>query len=325
MKYLVMVCHTEPWWRNGSWQFFDEIFDGFQRAWDMATKGSKRPRVTFCMTLEAVADKDKFFTKLQADGHEIGVHSHLPESQRHQHSYSGDFAYKVDRNGVLNQDLAAKVTRSRITEADLGTPKVHVSGMFTFRDTTACILEEAGLTVDCSLMPGILGKHDATGDFILCDNRRRTSPAVYRLSRTDHCQPGNSNVIELPVWGHINADDDQQCIIEIAEESSRTDTPAAHLWESYWRSRGAFENTPSSGSHIRGKPEAIQMFFHYWDFIHPCGRANADDIQRLGCFLSKWGQVDDCGFATASKAADAWMWTGTRENGETNSTPDRVY
>jgi len=305
MKYLVTVCHTEAWF-GPPWQFFDDIFDGFQRAWDVAARRHKRPRVTFCMTSEAVEDKGEFFAGLQAERHEIGVHSHLPGSQRRGHSYSGDFAYELDDNGVLNQDLTAEIIRSKIVDAGLGTPKVHVSGMFTFRDTTVGVLEEAGFTVDCSLSPGMLHKHDATGDFVLCDNRGRTCPAAYPLSQADHCTPGDSEVIELPVWGHLSARHDQQCVIEIAEESLRTGTPMADLWERYWRSRGFFEGIAPSGSHVNGRPEIVQMFFHYWDFIDQTHSVNTHDLQRLGEFLAKWGELDGCNFATASEAADVW-------------------
>ena len=167
VKYLVMVCHTETWWKTGGWQRFDEVLDGFRAAWDAADCGDKRPLVTFCLTSETVEDKAEVLAALRAEGHEIGVHSHLPGSQRQPHTYVGQYAYALDERGVLNQDAAAAGIRDRIIDAGLGTPETHVSGMFAFRDTTASVLEESGFRVDCSLMPGDLGTHGATGDFVL--------------------------------------------------------------------------------------------------------------------------------------------------------------
>ena len=306
MKQLVMVCHTETWCKTGGWEGFEEVMAGYRRAWRVAERRGKRPRVTLCLTTEAVEDHRDVFAALRDEGHEIGVHSHLPGAQRGGHSYSGGFAYRIDEAGRLNQDLAAAGIRQRIVEAGLGTATAHVSGMFTFRDTTASVLEESGLRVDCSLYPGDLSTHEATGDFVLCDNRGRTCPAAYRLSRADHCQPGDSAVVELPVWGHLNAGDDQECLLEIARESNRSGEPMAARWEAYWRERGALADVAPSGSHVAGRPEAVQLFLHYWNFIDDRGRAIGQDLERLGRFLSAWAELEGCDFATATEAADTW-------------------
>ena len=306
MKLLVMVSHTETWWGDGTWPHFDEVCEGLRRAWDQGTLGSKRPVVTFCATAEAVEDKETVLHLLQANGHEIGVHSHLPGSHRGGHSYRGSFAYRIDDDGHLNQDLAAARIRARVEQAGLGTARTHVSGSFTFRDTTVSVLEHAGFTVDCSLMPGTVGTHPAVGDFVLWDNRARTCPAAYRPSPSDHCQPGDSRVVELPVWGHLNAQEDQDCILDIVRRSEQDGIPIASHWEAYWRERGSFQGVPSSGRHTQGKPEIVQLFFHWWDFLGEGGSVDTESLARLGRFLCLWAEMDDCFFATASHAA-RWM------------------
>jgi hypothetical protein len=306
MKLLVMVSHTETWCGDGTWPHFDQVLDGLRRAWDGGTLGAERPVATFCAPAEAVEDKETVLRQLRADGHEIGVHSHLPGSHRGGHSYQGEFAYRLDDEGRLNQDLAAARLRARVEQAGLGAARTHVSGFFTFRDTTVCVLEHAGFTVDCSLMPGTVGTHPAVGDFVLWDNRARTCPATYRPSRSDHCQPGDSSIIELPVWGHLNAEEDQGCLLEIVRRSEQDGDPIASHWEGYWRERGSFQNVPSSGGQVQGKPEIVQMFFHWWDFLGEGGSVDYESLVRLGCFLRRWAEMDDCSFATASHAA-RWM------------------
>jgi len=303
MKLLAMVSHTETWWADGTWPHFDEVLDGLHRAWDQGTLSAKRPVVTFCVTAEALEDKETVLHQLQADGHEIGVHSHLPGSHRGAHGYQGEFAYRIDDGGRLNQDLAAARIRARVEQAGLGAASTHVSGFFALRDTTVAVLEDAGFTVDCSLMPGTVGTHPAAGDFVLWDNRARTCPAAYRLSQSDHCQPGDSRIIELPVWGHLNAEEDQDCLLEIVRRSEQDGVPIASHWEAYWRERGSFRDVPSSGRQVQGKPEVVQVFFHWWDFLGRGGDIDTESLARLGRFLRRWAETDDCSFATASHAA----------------------
>ena len=65
MKYLVMVCHTETWCATGAWEGFGEVMTGYRRAWERAARGGKRPRVTFCLTTEAVEDHADLFAALR--------------------------------------------------------------------------------------------------------------------------------------------------------------------------------------------------------------------------------------------------------------------
>ena len=104
--------------------------------------------------------------------------------------------------GILNQDKVAGPFREILISLGFPPPVSHVTGMFSFQKSTIKVLSEAGFKVDCSLIPnGKVIKHDALGDFVIADNRRRTDRRAYRPSDDDPWVAGNSNVLELPVSG----------------------------------------------------------------------------------------------------------------------------
>lgn len=118
------------------------------------------------------------------------------------------YAYRFDEQGVLNQDRIAAALRQIAIALGLPAPTTHVSGMFTFQQSTIQVLEKAGFTIDCSLLPGIeKNRHNIAGDFILADNVRRKEPYPYRPASEDPWSDGNSSVIELPVSGNLGGGD----------------------------------------------------------------------------------------------------------------------
>ncbi|MFX1573735.1 MAG: hypothetical protein ACFFB0_13375 [Promethearchaeota archaeon] len=206
--HIVLVCHTELDF-DGSWQLFEKIQPKIEDVFDQIFKETgKNPKVTYCITEEFLSEHLEDIFRFIEEGHEIGIHSHLPGSQRKNgHTYKGRYAYCIDENGVLNQDRIAGAIRQMAIALDIPPPVTHVSGMFTFHTNTIQVLEEAGFKVDCSLVPGEKLKHPATGDFILADNSRHKEFYPYRPSTSDPWIEGRSSIIELPVSGNLGGGD----------------------------------------------------------------------------------------------------------------------
>lgn len=202
--HIVLLCHTELDF-SGSWALYDRIQPLAERMFDrVADATGKRPRGTYCGTSEFLGEKlDEAFRLLER-GDEVGVHSHLPGAHRPKHRYGERYAYRFDEHGVLNQDRVAGPLRELAVALGLPSPQTHVTGMFTFQRRTIAVLEDAGFTVDCSLLPGIPpARHSASGEFVLADNRRHTDPRPYRPAREDPWIEGTSRLLELPVSGNL--------------------------------------------------------------------------------------------------------------------------
>ena len=273
--HVVLVCHTELDF-EGSWTLYERVQPQMEAMLQRVADATGRmPKVTYCVTGEFLSERlDDAFRFLDA-GHEVGIHSHLPGAQRqHGHSYRGRYAYRLDEEGVLNQDTVAGALRQIAIALGLPDPQTHVSGMFTFQRTTIQVLEEAGFRVDCSLLPGEKGTHEAAGDFILCDNRRRCEPQPYRPATDDPWVPGSSRLIELPVSANLGGGD-----------------VAGQLEHLRQRLDGSLA------------VDVFQSFWHHFEFVRPgLGNATFVDAER---FLTECGRQANVVFSTAAEAATA--------------------
>ena len=118
--YYTLVCHAELG-LDGTWDVYEEIPPAFETMIErVAQRTGQMPRVTYCLTNEFVTDRLDDAVRFFEQGHEIGVHSHLPGSHRREHCYSGRYALALDPNGLLNQDRVAGPLREII--ASLGFP-----------------------------------------------------------------------------------------------------------------------------------------------------------------------------------------------------------
>ena len=216
--HIVLVCHTELDF-DGSWALFERIQPQIDEMLvRVADATGHKPKMTYCLTDEFLSERLDDAFRFIEEQHEIGIHSHLPGAHRQlHHSYRGHYAYRLDDNGVFNQDVVAGALRDIATALGLPAPRAHVSGMFTFQRTTIQVLQNAGFTVDCSLLPGKKGTHEATGDFILCDNRRRSAPQPYRPALEDPWVPGDSQIIELPASGNLGGGNVDRQIQDLRE------------------------------------------------------------------------------------------------------------
>jgi len=157
--HIVLVCHTEADFPGG-WTVFDKyqpmIEEKIQHVTDAIRKTLK---MTYCVTGEFIEDKIECVWPWIDKGHEIGVHSHILGGHRHAHSYKAPYNYREDVKGILNQDRFARPFRDMLVAHGVPDPVTHVSGMFTFRDSTIRVLEDAEFEVDCSLLPGVRFQH----------------------------------------------------------------------------------------------------------------------------------------------------------------------
>ena len=286
--HIVLVCHTEIDF-GGSWVLFERIQPRMEQIFaSVADKIGKKPKVTYCLTGEFLSDRLADAYRFLEEGHEIGIHSHLPGAQKHPrewpappgrddkevrcHCYEGPYSYKLDPREMLNQDLVAGPLRQIAASLGLPTPATHVSGMFTFQRTTIRALADAGFSVDCSLLPGVRGTHSATGDFVLADNRRRPDPYPYRPDLSDPWTDGDSAIIELPVSGNLGGGDIDGQIARLRERLDR-----------------------------EGEIDVFQSFWHHFEFAELGGTegtfADAEE------FLGVCGQQEHVVFSTAAEAA----------------------
>ena len=231
--HIVLVCHTELDF-EGSWALFERIQPQIDEMLvRVADATGRKPKMTYCLTDEFLSERLDDAFRFVEEQHEIGIHSHLPGAQRApRHSYQGHYAYQLDESGVLNQDLVAGALRQIAIALGLPSPHSHVSGMFTFQRTTVQVLQEAGFTVDCSLLPGEKGTHKSTGDFILFDKRRHRDPRPYRPALEHPWMHGDSEIIELPVSGNLGGGDIGGQIQRLRE---RLDGPhEVDVFQSFW-------------------------------------------------------------------------------------------
>lgn len=272
--HIVLVCHTELDF-DGSWALYDKVQPEIEKVLSsVADRTGKSPKVTYCLTAAFLSERLDEAFRLLEEGHEIGIHSHLPGAHRPRHRYDEHYAYRFDHRGTLNQDAIAGPLREIAIALGLPAPRTHVSGMFTFQRSTIQTLAEAGFTVDCSLLPGVKGTHEASGDFILADNTRRTAPYPYRPDPDDPWSPGNSPIIELPVSANLGGGD--------------MDGQLGHL-----RQRLAEER----------ETDVFQSFWHHFEFVRPgLGNATFVDAER---FLTECGRQANVVFSTAAEAATA--------------------
>jgi hypothetical protein len=235
--------------------------------------------MTWCLTGAFLSERLDDAFRFVEEGHEVGIHSHLPGAQRPRHRYDGHYAFRLDGDGVLNQDAVAGPLREIATALGLPAPTCHVSGMFTFQPSTVRTLSLAGFTVDCSLLPGIRATHPASGDFVLADNTRRTDPYPYRPDLEDPWRAGTSPLIELPVSANLGGGD-------IDEQLARLDRRADR----------------------DGGTDVFQSFWHHFEFARlGWTKGTFADAER---FLMECAKRPNVVFSTATAAAAAMARAG---------------
>ena len=156
--HIVLVCHTELDF-SGSWRLYEHVQPEIDALISRVEGASgKKPKITYCLIGEFLSERlDDAFRFLEK-GHEIGIHTHLPGSHRPRHRYDGRYTYRLDEKGILNQDAVAGPLRQIAISLGLPAPRTHVSGMFTFQQTTIKCLADAGFSVRRSEDAGLLSR-----------------------------------------------------------------------------------------------------------------------------------------------------------------------
>lgn len=284
--HFVLVCHAELG-LDGTWGVYDEVQPRIEELLKrVADATGKLPKITYCLTSEFITDKLDDAIRFHEQGHEIGVHSHLPGGHRKRHDYSGPYAFKLDERGLLNQDQVAGPLRQILTAAGFPAPVSHVTGMFSFQKTTIQVLGDAGFKVDCSLIPnGDIIKHRVLGDFIIADNRRRTSRQPYHPSPTDPWSEGDSPVLELPVSGNLG------CGYFAMNWAQSLDDEFALLEKRVATLQGV---------------DVYQSYWHHFEFSRSYNWTKGK-IENATAFLTQCAKLKDLHFSTAREAAAAYQ------------------
>jgi hypothetical protein len=283
--HFVLVCHAELG-LDGTWGVYSEVQPQIEAMFHrVADATGKMPKVTYCLTTEFITDNLDEAIRLHGDGNEIGVHSHLPGGHRKKHDYSGPYALKLDEQGRLNQDSVAGPLRQMLAAVGFPAPVSHVTGMFSFQKTTLQVLADAGFKVDCSLIPnGDVIKHRALGDFMIADNRRRTSRQPYHPSLADPWVEGESTLLELPVSGNLG------CAYFAMDWARSLDDELVLL-----------ENRLNA---LRGV-DVYQSYWHHFEFSRSLPWTKGS-IEHAGDFLIRCAHLKELQFSTASEAAAAY-------------------
>ena len=116
---------------------------------------------------------------------EIGCHVHF----RNEKEYHTDYNFQVD--------LIKKATNS-LREQGFNVKSFRGGNLF-FNEHTLKVLEDLNYEVDSSVYPGMyLERHNN----LTINHKQCTSIKPYFLSNTNHCIPGSSKILEIPVTVH---------------------------------------------------------------------------------------------------------------------------
>jgi hypothetical protein len=277
--HVVLVCHTELDF-DGSWTLYERVQPQMEQMLrDVAGATGEYPKITYCLTGEFLSERLDDAFRFIEEGHEVGIHSHIPGAHRPRHRYDGRYAYRLDDDAVLNQDAVAGPLRGIAAALGLPAPRTHVSGMFTFQKTTIRTISDAGFLVDCSLLPGVRATHEASGDFVLADNTHRTEPLPYRPDIDDPWTAGQSPVVELPVSANLGGGDLESQLKTLRDRLQRD-----------------------------GDVDVFQSFWHHFEFAGlgwTKGR-----LTDARAFLTECAKQPNVVFSTAAEAAAALEASG---------------
>ncbi|MFC1752193.1 hypothetical protein ACFL96_02220 [Thermoproteota archaeon] len=262
--HIVIVCHAEsdPWdcGYRGLLKGTPQMMAVFQKVGEMA--GIKIP-TTFCVNPPTA--KPEFFgslyKQLLEDGHEIGLHTQ-----------GGAFSPGKQHKTLGPEDNEKRIPGDVKELVALGfpQPRTYTPGNFSYIPTTTRVLEDAGIEVSCSVLPGEAG---ADG----YDYTSVKSYKPYNPSYENNGLPGNSKLVEIPVsaW-FTNLGTNRGEII------SHLQTRLVEAKES-------------------GEVDIFQIIWHPWEVIE-----SKDYAKNVIEFLLLISNFKGMRFSTASEAAKAW-------------------
>jgi hypothetical protein len=276
--HVCFICHTE-----GLPNSFEVGVPAMCRIRDEVEQSAGRPvRLTWALrTFHATGQRPIFdeyrelFLGMLERGDEIGLHSH-----------------GVVRNGRWDVDPFIVTDTEALRAAGFPTPRTFVASVWAFYTSTLAILEELKYEVDASVVAGPTRQrledndgnvfYDYPPSEALVDSEPFFVP--YRLSRESVVRPGRSNIIEVPVAGHL--------------EDMRPGGEATAIIQ-YDKRR---ERLTSTGVEIH------EIFWHPWELLEDFGSRNVEPHTEntLKEFLLRIAPDTAVRFSTVYEAAMDW-------------------
>jgi hypothetical protein len=290
--HICLVCHTEPDIWDGGFKSIDVVLpyflDKIRMVWDHR---GNNPKITWCLTSQAVKHRPLPFLELLTQGHEVGIHSHYLGADgklEHQQEINRE---NLDRFGEWLPELTETVK-----DAGFPKPRTHVTWMFAYRDSMTRVLSEAGIDIDCSVCYG--GVHYLPDGFLLADSRKRSAGKPYRMSESDHCVEGDSTVVELPVSGGFGdywVPDDNGTFEYFYPVAS--DDEAGKMTDLFNLRMETL--TP-------GETDIFHIHFHLYEFLPP-GGPDENRLERAMMILRNMASDNRACFSTVSEAVNDWL------------------
>ncbi|UCC17664.1 MAG: hypothetical protein JSU58_03690 [Dehalococcoidales bacterium] len=290
--HVCLVCHTEPDVWDGGFKSIDVVLPYFLRKIEQVQdQQGNNPKITWCLTSQAVKHRAEPFLELLGQRHEIGVHSHYPGADgRLEHQQ------EINMNNLDKFRQWFPESCQNVTDAGFPKPRTHVTWMFAYRDTITEVLSEAGIDIDCSVCYG--GAHYLADGFLLADSRKRGTGKPYRMSESDHCVEGDSTVVEVPVSGGFGDYwiPDQEGHFEYFYPIA-SDVEAGKMI-------GLFNRRMEILS--PGETDIFHVHFHLYEFLPP-GGLDESRLDRAVKILQNMASDNRICFSTISEAVDDWL------------------
>jgi hypothetical protein len=276
--HVCFICHTE-----GFPNSFEVGVPTMLRIRDEVEQSTGKPvRLTWALgTFRATGQPPIFdeyrdlFLGLLERGDEIGLHPH-----------------GIVRNGRWDVDPFIVEDTEALCAAGFPSPRTFVAGVWAFYPSTLAILEERGYGVDASVVAGLTRQRQVDNDGNVLYDYPPSEAIVdsdpffvpYRLSRESVVRPGLSNIIEVPVAGHL--------------EDMRPSGDATAIIQ-YNKRR---ERLASTGLEVH------EIFWHPWELLEDFGSRNVEPHteKTLKEFLLRVAPDTAVHFSTVYEAAMDW-------------------
>lgn len=244
---------------------------------------------TWFITHDDWMEVDERFPELVETLHEngeIGCHVHFTRAGR------VSSAYEFQSEAI---ERATKSLRSK------GFPtKSFRGGANYFDEGTLRVLEELEYEIDSSVVPSMYNEY--TPSFVV-DHRACTSSRPYFPSHDDHCRPGRSRILELPIFRDPIVDFDVYFMRFFIGRALRMDVPSKRTAKDIIRRIRMY-----TGLRKKDPTCPIILSAHPHDFLHDM----EDKLANLSALISGMKTELDARFLTLGGIRDLW----TSQKGE---------
>jgi len=267
--YVVIVCHAEsdPWdCGNFGLRFgLPAIVRTFKKV-EVAT-GIKIP-TTFCVNPPTAEFRHfgAMYHSLLKEGHEVGLHSQ-----------GGTEFFGQHHEDLGPQDNERRILFDVKKLSSLGFSQIrtYAPGNFSYIASTTHVLEDAGIEVSCSALPGSYEKEGY-------DYRMLKEFKPYHPSYEDNSIPGNSHLVEIPVSARLrDLERDKELIMDQLQTR--------------------LNNVKKTGG-----IDIFQIVWHPWELVNQAGEININYIKSVEEFLLEVAALEGIKFDIVYNAAKKW-------------------